>query len=847
MTGTIDWEKLLEQHLGPLHPNTPDAHVADYAPEEADHMAEDEPIARNTPADPSMVAVTHAGFAVQAADTGRVLLIQRSWDEEDEPAVRGTWEFPGGGLEGVETPEEAARREFSEETGLAVPEGEVTGGWRSPDGIYQGFVYTTPVEADAFSELNPDLAAAETVNPDDPERRTPDVSAWFMLDQIWNLGPALRPECYDTDWTQFATEENTMPAIDPGAPEAVAAAIEPTETRYLTEDEVRRAAEDPAYAEQLLDDLVATDPETGEQTTLRDWLATTVPMSGDGLAELAGVGDPEEEPEPEPPIDTGYIPFHGVITVLDAPSGDRRYLTEMRPATRPLPLPFAWQETSAPGHMNSVVVGRMNRIVQVGQEVRFSGEILPIPRADDFIGTVAHFPKFGVSVDADDLLMAFDDETGAEWIEGARVCGATGVSIPAFSQAWSSLGEAPEGFMDGEDLAEVPWENEQQALVAAAMVFDERALEQVDLDPAILEFKRGPGWVTHPEETRRLWNYWVHGEGAQKVKWGVPGDFNRCRTLVGEKIAKNSPEDMRFLNQICARWHHDAKGIWPGQEKAAMVASATPAVVGGVDIAPIRAIEQGSPMALVASGGQLLAPAAWFEDPQFNTHDGRMVQGPDGRWGAPLTITEQGQVFGHIARWDVCHTGSGRDCQVAPHSMNDYAYFRLGSVLTDEGLVATGSLTIGDKPGVGHADLRLGLRETLAHYDNAASAWADVSVGEDEYGIWCAGWVRPGTRAEQIVAARASKLSGDWRPVNGWDLDLVAALCVNSPGFPIPRIRVAAGLQTALVAAGVVQGAILESESYKVEILNYSKLAASLVDEQIKAARETAELIAQFK
>jgi 8-oxo-dGTP pyrophosphatase MutT (NUDIX family) len=836
----VDWEKLLEQHLGPLHPDTPDALVADYAPEEADSMAEDVPIARNTPADPSMVTVTHAGFAVQAADTGRVLLIQRSWDEEDEPAVRGTWEFPGGGLEGVETPEEAARREFSEETGLAVPEGEVTGGWRSPDGIYQGFVFTTPVEADAWPELNPDLAAAEMINPDDPERRTPDVSAWFMLDQIWNLGPALRPECYDTDWTQFATEENTMPATDPGATEVVAAAIE-QETRYLTEDDLRRAAEDPEWARDHAGELVLVDPESGETTTLQDWVATSTPMSGDGLAEVAS-WPAGEEPEPEMPEDTGYIPFHGVITVLDTPSGDRRYLSEMRPATRPLPLPFAWQETSAPGHMNSVVVARMNQLVLVGQEVRFSGEILPIPRADDFIGTVAHFPRFGVSVDADDLLMAFDDETGAQWIEGARVCGATGVSIPAFSQAWSSLGEHPEGFMDGESLAEVPWENEQQALVAGAMVYDITSLEALAPERA-LTFKRGPGWVTHPEETRRLWNYWVHGKGAQEVQWGKPGDFNRCRTLVGEKIAKHSPEDMKFLNQICARWHHDAKGIWPGQEKAAMVASASPAVVGGVDIQPIRAIESGSPMALVASS-QLLANAAWFEDPQFNVFDGRMVQGPDGRWGAPLTITAEGQVFGHIARWDVCHTGSGRDCQVAPHSMNDYAYFRLGSVLTDEGLVATGSLTIGDKPGVGHADLRLGLRETLAHYDNAASAWADVSVGEDEYGIWCAGWVRPGTRPEQIVAARASKLSGDWRPVNGWDLDLVAALCVNSPGFPIPRVRVAAGLQTALVAAGVVQGTILES---KTEILDYSKLATSLVDEQIKAARETAELIAQFK
>jgi hypothetical protein len=83
---------------------------------------------------------------------------------------------------------------------------------------------------------------------------------------------------------------------------------------------------------------------------------------------------------------------------------------------------------------------------------------------------------------------------------------------------------------------------------------------------------------------------------------------------------------------------------------------------------------------------------------------------------------------------------------------------------------------------------------------------ADVTCGEDEFGIWLAGWVRPGTPEEKVVGLRASVLSGDWRTVNpvSEEMELIAALAVNSGGFPIPRIGVNDGVQVSLVAAGVV-------------------------------------------
>ncbi len=45
----------------------------------------------------------------------RILLLRRS---ENETSMHGLWEFPGGKMEGKETPEETALQELLEETGI---------------------------------------------------------------------------------------------------------------------------------------------------------------------------------------------------------------------------------------------------------------------------------------------------------------------------------------------------------------------------------------------------------------------------------------------------------------------------------------------------------------------------------------------------------------------------------------------------------------------------------------------------------------------------------------------------------------------------------------------------------
>lgn len=162
------------------------------------------------------------------------------------------------------------------------------------------------------------------------------------------------------------------------------------------------------------------------------------------------------------------------------------------------------------------------------------------------------------------------------------------------------------------------------------------------------------------------------------------------------------------------------------------------------------------------------------------------------------------EITGHLAGWGTCHVGFAGQCVTPPKSRFDYGYFNVGAVRAQDAgavkVVAAGHITMGEG---GHAGMGLSADDAAAFYDNVNTVVADVAAGEDQFGIWVHGVIRRSATPEQVDALRAAPLSGDWRTIDG-SLELVAALAVNSGGFPIPRARVASGAPLALVAAGVV-------------------------------------------
>lgn len=479
--------------------------------------------------------------------------------------------------------------------------------------------------------------------------------------------------------------------------------------------------------------------------------------------------DDSDAPEPEQDdsaFDVDEARFHGVLCVEGSPTGDSREFAPDSLTWRDLPIPFRWQSEDTGGHDGAVVIGRIDTIWRDGVELRYEGTFADTDAADSAIGLIAEGHQTGVSVDVDMAEMSLVDDAGATVDESdpytpapdgsrmlltkGRISAATGVAIPAFAEAYIALGE---------------WPEEPEATTAAG---DE-------------EFKRGAGWLTHPRETSRLHRYWTKGKGAAKIKWGSGGDFRRCRRQLAKYIGP------AYLNRTCAQWHHDALGYWPGElgkpgnapdTKENRRRAARHASLMDCD-------ECNNSVRLVASGEIPVLPAAAFANPELD--------GP-----TPVTVLPDGRVFGHVATWSTCHIGFADTCVTAPTSPSRYAYFHTGAVLTDEGEVAVGQLTM----NTGHADLSLRANDTAAHYDHTGAAIADVHVGEDAHGIWFAGMLRDTATQAQIHALRAASLSGDWRGIGG-NLELVAALVVNVPGFPIPRPSLAAsgGKQISLIAA----------------------------------------------
>lgn len=612
-----------------------------------------------------------------------------------------------------ESPEQTAWREWQEETGLPVPDGETVNGWRSADGVYQGFVFLVPVETEAFPEINPDAAAADTENPDDPDRRNPDVTAWFTLDQVQNLGPALRPVINEMDWSVFDLQED----------------------------------------DDMADDIIEID-----------------------------------EPEVAAVDDIGPVPWFGILTVEGLPSGDKRMFREGSLRSRPLPLPLTWQKTSASGHDGNVTVAMIEKVWRAGNFVWGSGHFLQTVEADEVMALIASFGRYGVSIDADDLdefAVEVHDDGLVEFTD-ARHCSACIVSIPAFAEAQVAIGEYSDEFAGGwgapsqpiPNMDEVEEECENIDPETGECLDEVEEVEEPDFAlTAAAGTEDGPGWLTNPVDTDRLRDYWVRGEGAAKIAWGTPGDFNRCRLNLAKYVKP------QYLSGYCANRHKDALGIWPGEHLAGEAMTASAAVeISEVEVAPY----------LVAAGPKKGLPLAWFQNPG--------LEGP-----TALTVTEDGQIFGHLAIFGTCHIGFDGVCTDVPKSATDYAYFRTGMVRTADGDVYTGNISMGG----GHAGHGLKWRAAAEHYDSTSSVIADVACGDDEHGVWVAGAVRAGVTDEQIAELLASGgLSGDWREVRRGsnELELVAALAVNVGGFPVPRMQIAAsgGHVTALVAAGVI-------------------------------------------
>lgn len=243
-------------------------------------------------------------------------------------------------------------------------------------------------------------------------------------------------------------------------------------------------------------------------------------------------------------------------------------------------------------------------------------------------------------------------------------------------------------------------------------------------------------------------------------------------------------------------WAQVSPGVWkvdvtppmPPTEVGTLVLTSPPlntnmvTLTAGSTITPVPLIHPDKPLRFDAP------PADFYRMPEPDLADissGLLVEQEDGTYGVPLTITDAGQVYGHVARWGQCHTGYPDECVQAPPSRTGYAGFHLGQTRCADGtLVPTGVLTA----GCDHAAIRLRAPQAREHYDNSGVGWATVRLTDAAYGIWCVGALRPDVSQAEEDLLRSLSLSGDWRRDRGsGSLEMLAVLAVNMPGFPQRR------------------------------------------------------------
>ncbi|MDT0302915.1 hypothetical protein [Streptomonospora wellingtoniae] len=62
-------------------------------------------------------------------------------------------------------------------------------------------------------------------------------------------------------------------------------------------------------------------------------------------------------------------------------------------------------------------------------------------------------------------------------------------------------------------------------------------------------------------DTNQLEQYWKYGQGALRIRWGTSGDFTRCERALDKHVGSARAK------RICAQWHKDVNGFWPGSKK----------------------------------------------------------------------------------------------------------------------------------------------------------------------------------------------------------------------------------------------------------------------------------------
>lgn len=616
--------------------------------------------------------------------------------------------------------------------------------------------------------------------------------------------------------------------------------------------------------------VIATGPSTAGGVTMETDITDPV---------TEPVTAPEAEPETQPghgtgpvtaagreiPADQQAVRWRGMIAPLGRRSPDGRVLAspaDGEPLLRILPLPLMYQEKTAPGHDDAVIVGNINDvwIDQDKQAVMGTGYLdlgspdgrevarkidrgfhrwVSVTHDPDASYSFRYFRDTGEEVPESDVAVigpynvAFDandnellqERTVHNW----RLSDVTLVSTPAFEDAAIEL----LGDNDTGDERTAPVKvgdpvliNRRAAVVTDLDATDNEATVRIDengevmnvaltalvprrteASPVAASASDVPYYETITAEERRTAE--EKGEAMPGGRYPIRNrsDLEKAIHAVGRAGGRSGTESERaavrrhIIKRARALGAADMiPDTWNSDGSLKSGDSTKNSIKHSVEPGSAAWCER------VAAEVPIEPPAAWFSDPKLT--------GP-----VKVMVTDEGRVYGHIAAWDTAHAGRP-DVPSPPRATDrNYSKFHRHPVRCSDGTkVKTGPLATS-----GHEDINEpSVWKVMAHYDDPKFVVADVVCGEDEHGIWVSGALRYGITPAQVLMTDRYSFSGDWR-----GNELLAACSASVPGFhldaddqvralaasagdaaivaqAVPQMRVEDGEPVAIIAAGVL-------------------------------------------
>lgn len=493
------------------------------------------------------------------------------------------------------------------------------------------------------------------------------------------------------------------------------------------------------------------------------------------------------------------------VLPFDSFTGDRRWFSPGSVTSRAVPFPLLLQVQTAQGHTGAVVVGAVERVEYTPSGVFAYGSWLDpagVPEVNRALalknGDVA---KVSADLEPDMDVRVEEDPAGGRpfvFYDRAKIAGITIVPIAAFDQP--SLSTVSSVFEDTGGVT--------LALTGTASWRSMPAQPREDPYNADEAFQRILAWADGNDGRARSMFLWFDPQAAE-------GSRDRFRLPIGD-IINGRPALNFHAVYAAAALVSGAHGGLPtvSDEEKGRLRRTISEIYGRLSglyndpnlsapwdkRANLPDVKGTSIEAVAASAAPVAPPDEWFTNPKLKAPVSAPIVMPNGR------------VVVHLATWDSCHRpimAQTGQCFTPPSSPSAYRRFMDGSVITASGkTVPVGRITVGGT----HPSIGLTAAAAKEHYDNTATCCAIVAAGEDDFGIWLSGALVPEATPEQVAALRRSPISGDWRRHGNEGLDLIAALAVNTAGFPAPyrgtvrTLSVDGGECRTLVASGPPMG-----------------------------------------